>query len=979
MERLSRLARRTAHLLLLEAFALTFLVFPLQATQDALRRLREVVMQPWLVSLLQRLRINPEAFWAYDVEAAFNSGHEPLVLKEGLFKFALILAVVAWLLSTLTRSMPPQPRRTARHRLIWFLAAVGLLGVSLILGTLGSQGERRMVWLQSRAFFTALAGLAFFALLQDFLRSRRSAERWIGLLFAITTPVLLISLTQHLGGVLLPSGTIAVFGLIPLPQAAGYERNAIGSLIGHNNGAALVAVPGLCLARAVWSRTRRVWLRAFLAAWAMLALWVVIRSQSRSVIISLTGGAALWFALSRWALPRTERPPRSGRATFWIAAAVAALVALQTFDNPLRGSQSLGERMSRLVSLSDLMRDTRMRTLVTGMPAFFDRPLMGWGIGSFAWIYPWYQGQHFQDPRHESTRLHPTTLLTPQAHNDWLQLSIELGLLGLVLVLAGLWLHWGRGWRFARDGCPAAAAPFVRGVLCAGLILAIQAGLDFPMHVIPTALLSLLVAALTANAPEIWGTPRFSRPQPLTPAARTLRWSAVAALLLFSLWPARWWAGPRHSMNPAHMAPSLSRVMRPVLGEMLAESRHVAAQARMDLYFRDRSLRGTDTALWLLTDARRQLRDAIQITPASGALHSRMGEVLTYLGEWNPALYHAALDEFAIAIEDVRNYTTYYYMGECHQGIALAHRASAEAAAAEGDTARAARERAEERRHWVAAMRNYNAALVYNPGDPYSADTLAKMLIGEGEWDQAARIVRLLRRWSPNWYRERWYNRALNDIALAEWDRALPTLRLLRQVEPDDRVVLASAAVCLMRQGSLEEARRTIREVHLQFPEDRDLDFLDVELLVEGGDLEGAVARAREMPHRTPHLNLLCLEHIALTKLGRLDEAREVYSRIRSIVLARGQPEAAALSILGDLAWDLFEDRALAAQFYESMGTHPLLPPILSKYRLALLAAERGDRDRARELLASLGNLLATHEPSMALWRSLEGETSHEL
>ena len=119
-----------------------------------------------------------------------------------------------------------------------------------------------------------------------------------------------------------------------------------------------------------------------------------------------------------------------------------------------------------------------------------DRPWTGWGAGSYRWVSPVYQAEQkaLQDDR---GRLRVRALY---AHHDWLQLFAEVGLLGLLPLLAALyWL--GRKLRAAcRPGHPEAMP--LAGLL---LLFAAHACFDLLCWFTPLlTVLALVVAALAA-------------------------------------------------------------------------------------------------------------------------------------------------------------------------------------------------------------------------------------------------------------------------------------------------------------------------------------------------------------------------------------------------------------------------------------------------------------------------------------------------
>jgi len=68
----------------------------------------------------------------------------------------------------------------------------------------------------------------------------------------------------------------------------------------------------------------------------------------------------------------------------------------------------------------------RQMILRDSLPMFLEKPLFGWGLGVFPTVYPQYRSFY-------------TNEFVNQAHNDFLQILVELGVAGLLAFLALLW------------------------------------------------------------------------------------------------------------------------------------------------------------------------------------------------------------------------------------------------------------------------------------------------------------------------------------------------------------------------------------------------------------------------------------------------------------------------------------------------------------------------------------------------------------
>jgi O-antigen ligase len=174
-----------------------------------------------------------------------------------------------------------------------------------------------------------------------------------------------------------------------------------------------------------------------------------------------------------------------------------------------------GEIASRLGTIGTEARhelDGGMRLGIDrdGLRMFTHRPLLGWGLGTFPIVYPEF-------------RSFSTTFFVNEAHNDYVQLLVEMGAAGFVLMLWFLvqfYRHAARklqGREITANGALALAA--VLG--CTGIL--VHSFLDFNLQIPANAALFYTLATLGAAKPvpestrrkksnsllieEVWATP----------------------------------------------------------------------------------------------------------------------------------------------------------------------------------------------------------------------------------------------------------------------------------------------------------------------------------------------------------------------------------------------------------------------------------------------------------------------------------------
>lgn len=261
---------------------------------------------------------------------------------------------------------------------------------------------------------------------RELVRSIASALKWIlglSLLFELW-----VSLVW--GGPIMPGFGRPERGVDPIEMWSRdnlFDGGRIQGLFGNANPLAYVALLGIVVfALRIASRAPR---RGFLIAWVALSAFLFVRAASATATLAAAGVVVV---LAAALLMRTSRRP-GGRTRYYLAYAVVAVGGLLALW--------LGrERLFSLLGRSaDLTGRERIWEAVGARAA--ERPVIGWGFAS-----PWVPTDPFFDGWIVD---HGVTVM--QAHNMWLDVFLQLGVIGLVLialtVLAFVW----RSWFFAVD------------------------------------------------------------------------------------------------------------------------------------------------------------------------------------------------------------------------------------------------------------------------------------------------------------------------------------------------------------------------------------------------------------------------------------------------------------------------------------------------------------------------------------------------
>jgi O-antigen ligase len=205
-----------------------------------------------------------------------------------------------------------------------------------------------------------------------------------------------------------------------------FEGGRIQGIVGNANLlalAALMAVVVFCVQIAARA-TSRFWT----TGWLIIALGVLALTRSTTVFVA--GAAVAVVAIYLWLVRRT--PPERRVPWFVGGAAVAGagIAAVLVFRGPL---------LALLGRSPDLTNRLEIWDTVLGLAG--QRPAVGWGwVGYWApWVEPFdnlivIKGVHYY-----------------QAHNAWIDMYLQLGIVGLVVFGALVLSTLGRSWSRALD------------------------------------------------------------------------------------------------------------------------------------------------------------------------------------------------------------------------------------------------------------------------------------------------------------------------------------------------------------------------------------------------------------------------------------------------------------------------------------------------------------------------------------------------
>ena len=185
-------------------------------------------------------------------------------------------------------------------------------------------------------------------------------------------------------------------------------------------------------------------------------------------------------------------PTRSLRVTVAIVTGLALVAAVGTLASTSIGSSRIGQDANGSVQ-------SRKDILKTTSHAIADTMPFGSGLGSFVKVYPLYERADQVTPEY-----------VVHAHNDYAELTLELGIAGVLVVL--VFLGWwagavGRAWRTGGGG------PYARAASIAAAVILVHSLVDFPLRTAAmSATFAMCLALLIDRRPAQRQDPTDLRP-----------------------------------------------------------------------------------------------------------------------------------------------------------------------------------------------------------------------------------------------------------------------------------------------------------------------------------------------------------------------------------------------------------------------------------------------------------------------------------
>src|SRR5271168_694536 len=260
-----------------------------------------------------------------------------------------------------------------------------------------------------------------------------------------------------------------------LPRNGGW---IYGPYVNHNHYAGLiemlVPIPlVLALTRLASPRSR-----ASAAAVAAVMVGTIFLSGSRGGMLAIVTELLILAVL-------LVKQKRGLRTAVGIAVFLAIVVALLIWV----GGGELSRRISTVgMSHSEISSDTRFNINRDGIRMFLKKPVLGWGLGTFPVVYPQF-------------RTFYTNFFVNQAHDDYLQLLVEMGLLGFGTMLWFVLTLYIRAFKKIRNWTGEISGAIALACVLGLSGILVHSAVDFNLQIPANAALFYVLCTVAASDP----------------------------------------------------------------------------------------------------------------------------------------------------------------------------------------------------------------------------------------------------------------------------------------------------------------------------------------------------------------------------------------------------------------------------------------------------------------------------------------------
>ena len=314
----------------------------------------------------------------------------------------------------------------------------------------------------------------FFAAALTFINSERRLRRTAGFVTLFGALMAFFAILQRLVN---PEG---IYGIRGTPQAIPF-----GSFVNqHHFAAFMVMCSGVTLGSLFGRDTGRE-RRLLLLVAAVLMGMATLMTSSRGGLIALVAVVG-YVVIATMFANDGDNPDNRPAVVRWrgrLMAACGAAFLLVVFGSVLfLGESNSLIRGIGLVDQADLSNG-RSHFWSIAVRIFFDHPIAGAGLDAFGVAFTRYDTW-------------PGVFRVEQAHNDYLQILADAGILGISCVIAFVYLLFAKGWSVVRRSSSPYRRTLAIGAMAGCFGILVHSFFDFPLRTPSNAFIFLLLAAL---------------------------------------------------------------------------------------------------------------------------------------------------------------------------------------------------------------------------------------------------------------------------------------------------------------------------------------------------------------------------------------------------------------------------------------------------------------------------------------------------
>jgi O-antigen ligase len=220
--------------------------------------------------------------------------------------------------------------------------------------------------------------------------------------------------------------------------------------------------------------------RAVAAATAAVMVGTIFLSGSRGGMLAIVAELVILATL-------LVKQKRSLRTTIGIGVFLAIVAGLLVWI----GGAELSKRIATASpGHTELASDIRTHINRDGLKMFWKRPVLGWGLGTFPVVYPEF-------------RTFYTNFFVNEAHNDYLQLLVEMGVLGFATMLWFVVTLYTRAFKKIKNW-PSEISGAVTLACMLGLSgILVHSAVDFNLEIPANAALFYVLCTIAASEPFV--------------------------------------------------------------------------------------------------------------------------------------------------------------------------------------------------------------------------------------------------------------------------------------------------------------------------------------------------------------------------------------------------------------------------------------------------------------------------------------------